>query len=239
MDPERERIQDDLRGLLRGDVRCDDLFLQLYASDASIYEIRPLGVVCPRHTADVVACVKYAAENRIPLHARGAGTGLAGESLGPGIVVDFSRYMHRIGAVTDETVQVQPGVVHAHLNHLLAKKKRIFGPDPAMSSVTTMGSVLAIDASGSHWLRYGSTRHCVQSLQVVLADGSLIDLAKESLDRVEDPQPRRRELVNAIAPILQRDAELIEKTQPKTCVNRCGYRGANGVDVISSLEQAE
>jgi len=223
MDPERERIQDDLRGLLRGDVRCDDLFLQLYASDASIYEIRPLGVVRPRHTDDVVACVKYAAENRIPLHARGAGTGLAGESLGPGIVVDFSRYMHRIGAVTDESVQVQPGVVHAHLNQLLAKNKRVFGPDPAMSAVTTMGSVLAIDASGSHWLRYGSTRHCVQSLQVVLADGSLIDLAKESLNRIEDPQPRRRELVNAIAPILQRDAELIEKSQPKTRVNRCGY----------------
>ena len=223
MDPERERIQDDLRGLLRGDVRCDDLFLQLYASDASIYEIRPLGVVRPRHTADVVACVKYAAENDIPLQARGAGSGLAGESLGKGIVVDFSRYMNRIGTVTDDTVRVQPGVVHAHLNRLLADSGKIFGPDPAMSAVTTMGSVLAIDASGSHWLKYGSARRSVRSLQVVLADGSLVDLAREPLARRDDPQPRRRELVAAVGGILQRDADLIQKSQPNTRVNRCGY----------------
>src|SRR5580692_6654913 len=81
MDQERQRIQDDLRGLVAGDVRCDDVFVQLYASDASLYEIRPLGVVRPRNTADVVACVKYAAETHIPIHARGAGSGVAGESL--------------------------------------------------------------------------------------------------------------------------------------------------------------
>ena len=78
MDPERERIEADLRGLLRGEVRCDDVFVQLYAGDASIFEIRPLGVVRPRSPKDVAACVRYAAENEIPVHARGAGTGLAG-----------------------------------------------------------------------------------------------------------------------------------------------------------------
>ena len=79
MDQERERIQADLRGLLKGEVYCDDIFLQMYASDASIYEVKPLAVVRPRSTADVLACVQYAAENELPLHARGAGTGLAGE----------------------------------------------------------------------------------------------------------------------------------------------------------------
>ena len=93
MDQERERIQADLRGLLDGDVRCDDVFVQMYATDASIYEVRPLGDVRPRSTSDVVACVQYATENEIPLHARGAGTGLAGESLGPGLVLDFSHAM--------------------------------------------------------------------------------------------------------------------------------------------------
>src|SRR6185295_11378468 len=108
MDPERQRIQDDLRGVVAGDVLCDDVFLQLYASDASLYEIRPLGVVRPRNTADVVACVQYAAENHIPLHARGAGSGLAGESLGAGLIVDFSRYMRRIiGSDGENTVRVQ------------------------------------------------------------------------------------------------------------------------------------
>jgi FAD/FMN-containing dehydrogenase len=96
-DHDRERIQQDLRGLIAGDVRCDEIYQQLYASDGSIHEIKPLGVVRPRSTADVTACVQYAAEKRIPLHARGAGTGMAGESLGPGLVVDFSRHLARSG----------------------------------------------------------------------------------------------------------------------------------------------
>ncbi len=82
MDQERERINDDLRGLVRGDVHCDDVFLHLFSTDASIYEIRPLAVVRPRSLADVVATMQYAAENRLPVFPRGAGTGLAGESLG-------------------------------------------------------------------------------------------------------------------------------------------------------------
>src|SRR6476620_8349644 len=111
MDQERERIQADLRGLVKGDVRCDDVFTQLYASDASIYEIRPLAVIRPRTLADVVASVEYAAENHLPIHPRGAGTGLAGESLGRGLVVDFSRYFRRIVADEAQRIRVQPGVV--------------------------------------------------------------------------------------------------------------------------------
>jgi FAD/FMN-containing dehydrogenase len=161
MDQERERIQADLRGLLDGDVFCDDIFAQLYASDASVYEIRPLGVVRPRGLPDVVACVQYAAENEIPLHPRGAGTGLAGESIGPGLIVDFSHSMRRILACDQETARVQPGVVCALLNRFLADRGRIFGPDPATAHVSTMGSVLALNGSGSHWLRYGSASDTV------------------------------------------------------------------------------
>ncbi len=84
MDPENQRIEEDLRGVLRGEVRCDDLYTQLYSTDASVYEIRPLGVVRPRSLKDVVATAQYASENNIPIYPRGAGTGLAGESLGRG-----------------------------------------------------------------------------------------------------------------------------------------------------------
>ena len=111
MDTERARIEEDLRGLLEGDVRCDDVFVQMYATDASIYEMRPLGVVRPRGVADVVACVQYAAEHGIPLHARGAGSGVAGESLGPGLILDFSHYMRRLLEVRGDTARVQPGLV--------------------------------------------------------------------------------------------------------------------------------
>ncbi|HUS38596.1 MAG TPA: FAD-binding oxidoreductase, partial [Pirellulales bacterium] len=223
MDQERERIQDDLRGLLAGDVLCSDIFLQLYASDASVYQIPPLAVVRPRHVRDVVTCVEYAAENNIPLRPRGAGTGLAGESLGSGITLDFSRYMNRMGLVAEDSVRVQPGMIHAELNNYLAQSGRIFGPDPAMSSVTTIGSVVAIDAAGSHFLKYGSARQRVRRLQVVLADGNILELSKEPIARTDDPQPRRRELVDAVAALVRRDADLIQTFNPETKVNRCGY----------------
>src|SRR3972149_6377046 len=169
MDPDQQRIEEDLRGLLQGDVRCDDVFTQLFASDASIYELRPLGVVRPRTVNDVVAAVRYAAENHLPIHARGAGTGLAGESLGRGLVLDFSRYFRRIVRDEGDRVRVQPGVVLASLNRYLGRSGRLFGPDPAMRSVTTMGSVIAIDSGGSHWPRYGSAPRPRQGLQKLFA----------------------------------------------------------------------
>ncbi len=224
MDPERERIEADLRGVLKGDVRCDDVFLQLYATDASIYEIRPLAVIRPRSLPDVVAVVQYAAEYHLPIHARGAGTGLAGESLGRGLVLDFSRYMRRVLQVHDDTIRIQPGIVHAQLNKFLRPLGRQFGPDPAMSNVTTMGSVIAIDASGSHWLKHGSARRHVKSLQVVLDDGEVMEVGRESLvDNLADPHSRKRRIVRALAELLTRHADTIENNQPQSLVNRCGY----------------
>ena len=131
MDQQRERVEADLRGLVRGDVLCDDLFLQMYASDASIYELRPSAVVRPAGTADVVACVQYAGENGISIHARGAGTGLAGDSLGREIVLDFSPNMRRVIRQEEDRIVVQPGVVLGNLNQQLAVHGRCFGPDPA------------------------------------------------------------------------------------------------------------
>src|SRR5688572_20839129 len=171
MDQQRERTQADLRGLIAGEVHCSDPYVQMYATDGSIYQVPPLGVVRPRGPADVRATVRYAAEQSLPIHARGAGTGLAGESLGPGLVMDFSRAMRRIVSVDGDTVTVQPGVVLGQLNRYLGAFGRQFGPDPATGGVTTMGSVLALDNSGSNWLRYGSARRHALSLQIVLADG--------------------------------------------------------------------
>lgn len=227
MDPQRERIQSDLRGILEGEVRCDDVFVQMYASDASLYQIPPLGVIRPRGTKDVSALVQYAAENNLPLHPRGAGTGLAGESLGPGLVIDFSHSMRRILAVDHETVRFQPGVVHAQLNRHLANYGRLFGPDPATRSVTTMGSVLALDGAGSHWLKYGSARRHIVSMQVVLADGSVIDAAQHPIgDDVQnlDQDTRRGALVKRLADVLQREEKTIVDNQPKSLVNRSGYQ---------------
>ena len=104
MDPERARIQADLSGLIEGEVHCDATFLQMYASDASIYEIQPLGIVRPSSTADVVACVQYAAENQISLIPRGAGSNVAGACVGQGVILDFSHSMRKIQSVGKDTV---------------------------------------------------------------------------------------------------------------------------------------
>lgn len=225
MDLQSERIQADLRGVIRGEVRCDDVFTQMYASDASIYEIRPLGVVRPKHAEDVSAVCRYATEHVIPLHARGAGTGLAGESIGPGLVVDFSHAMRRIINVTEDTVTVQPGVVLGPLNRFLSARGRVFGPDPATGGVTTMGSVLALNTSGSQWLRYGSARDHVSSLQITLADGTQMEAGRHPVtdDPFVDSHPQRRQLVKRLAELVEREAGTIRAFQPLSLVNRCGY----------------
>jgi FAD/FMN-containing dehydrogenase/Fe-S oxidoreductase len=234
MDQERQRIQDDLRGLLAGEVHCDDAHIQLYANDASIYEVRPLGIVRPRSAADVARCVEYAAENNLPLHARGAGSGLAGESLGPGLIVDFAHSMTRIFGMEGDAVRVQPGVVLAELNRYLATRGRQFGPDPATAAVTTLGSVIALDGAGSRWMAYGSTRQHVERLQVVLADGAIVETGRhdvpesfvdpgESVDPELAPVLRRDALVRRLGDLLRREESLIAQHRPKSLVNRCGY----------------
>ncbi|MCG8449335.1 MAG: anaerobic glycerol-3-phosphate dehydrogenase subunit C [Pirellulales bacterium] len=223
MDVEQQRIEEDLRGQIAGEVRCDDLFVQLYASDASIYEVPPLGVVRPRSVDDVVATVRYAAAHDITLHPRGSGSGLAGESLGRGLVVDFSRYMRRIVDISDDTARVQAGVVLDKLNAKLAEQGRLFGPDPAMSHVTTMGSVVAIDASGSHWPVYGSARQHIQSLEVVLASGEVTQLSVHDVPQTDEASVLATVLCG-LDSIFKQYAEEIRTHQPHSLVNTCGYR---------------
>lgn len=214
-----------MRGLVTGEVRCDDIFLQLYATDASLYQIRPLGVVRPRSTDDVAAVLRYCHANDLPVHPRGAGTGLAGESLGTGIVLDCSVHLRRILGVGDDTVRLQPGVVHERLNAALRKYGRQFGPDPANSSVTTMGSVIALDGSGRRWLKYGSARRHVRSLRIVLADGTRMEVGREPLvdGRSTAEDPRRRDIVNQLVELTRTHRDLLERRRPRTRVNRAGY----------------
>ncbi|MEZ6149073.1 MAG: anaerobic glycerol-3-phosphate dehydrogenase subunit C [Pirellulaceae bacterium] len=187
MDPEQIRIQADLRGLIEGDVHCDSLFTQIYASDASIYEIKPLGVARPRSTRDVSELLKYCHQNQLPVFPRGGGSGLAGQSLGRGIIVDFSRYMRRIHPPRSGFVRVQSGVVQADLNRSIDYHHLLFGPDPATRSVSSIGSMLSVDAAGSHFPRYGSAGDCVESLQVVLSSGEVVELSSHAWGGLPTP----------------------------------------------------
>ena len=187
---QQTRLRDDLRGLIKGDVHCDEVTQQLYATDASILQSRPVCIVCPRNTDEVVAVVKYAAETGVPLYPRGAGTSLTGESLGEGIVLVFSRYMRRILNVADDSVTVQPGLLRRRLNGMLGKSKnRLFGPLAGNPSSVALGSILARNGAGLYYLRYGLPSDHLVSMTVVLANGDILTLDRNSL-----PQPSLRPL---------------------------------------------
>ncbi len=197
MDPSRaERVLDDLKGVLKGELLFDDLSRTLYATDASIFEVRPAGVAVPRDEEDVAALVRYAGENQVPLVARGAGSGLAGEALGTGLVVDLSRHFRAIVSTGADTVTVQPGVVYRTLAAHLAREGRRFAPDPAHAECT-LGGMLATNASGARAFRHGYTRDHVESLRVVLDSGDVADAGRRPRWPVADaPHDRLDDVVS-------------------------------------------
>ncbi|MEZ6137397.1 MAG: anaerobic glycerol-3-phosphate dehydrogenase subunit C [Pirellulaceae bacterium] len=224
MEPEQIRIQADLRGLIGGDVYCDPINSQLYASDASIYEIRPLGVVRPRTTTDVSELLKYCQQHELAVYPRGGGSGLAGQSLGRGIVVDFSRYMRRIQTPASGTVRVQCGVVQADLNRELGKHHLLFGPDPATRSVSSIGSMIAIDAAGSHFPRYGSAGDCVESLQVVLPSGEVVELSQHDWATDSASESTVNLIAQQVGLLLQQSSALLLRPPWSDIARGCGYR---------------
>jgi len=246
LDVQSERVQGDLRGLLAGEVRCDGLFCQLFANDGSIYEIRPLGVVRPRTAADVAATLQYASGRKIAVHPRGAGTGAAGGCIGPGVVVDCSRHLHRILGSGEDWVRVQAGVVLERLNAYLRRIGRRFGADPTSHAVRTVGGAIAVDAAGSLWPKYGSTRRHVRRVQVVLADGQSIEAGHERLvdGRSGDPDPRKRELIDQLVSLLRSHRGLIQSHRARSPMGGCGYRldgvlGGDWLDLAGLIAGSE
>src|SRR5579885_832207 len=133
-----------------------------YAHDASIYEIDPLGVVVPRTEDDVVLAVRYAAENGIAVHARGAGTDTGGGALGPGLVLDLGRHLRRVISIEPEHVVVEAGVVPDQLNAQLAAVGRRLELIPRDPDIATVGGMIAVDAAGARSMFYGSTGEQVE-----------------------------------------------------------------------------
>jgi FAD/FMN-containing dehydrogenase/Fe-S oxidoreductase len=217
-----EHIAEDLRDVLKGEVSADALVRAAYATDASLLQVTPSVVVWPESAEDVAAAVKYARETGTPIHPRGAGTGVAGESLGTGIVLDFSRSMNRVVRVGEETVRVEPGVKCAELADRLAVHRRMFPPDPWSSAACTLGGMIATDAAGPHSLRYGTTRDHVLQLKVVLADGSIHEVGREPIG-VANPSPQLAEIVEQTANVVREYADVVPTEQPSWAAKNGGY----------------
>ena len=220
------------------EVAFDNLTRQLYATDASIYQIEPLAVAFPRSTKQACAIIQAASQASIPIIPRGAGTGLAGGALGEGLVIDFSRYNKQIADIDlqSRTVRVGAGVVLDQLNHFLHPYGFCFGPDVATSSRATIGGMIANNSSGAHALVYGTTADHVTGLDVVLAGGKF---AKLSSDR--DSLPQQRDLVEDLVHL---NSLLIEekfpaglaKRWPGYALDRCLREPGNLIGLLCGSE---
>lgn len=173
-------VVDALRAELSGEVDDSNLTRGIYSTDASNYRVVPEIVVMPRNNEDVIRTVKIAKAHGIPITGRGAGTSCAGNSIGPGIVIDFSRHMNQVLDIDIEnrSARIQPGVVLNDLQERLAPYGLRFGPDPSTANRCTLGGMMGNNACGPHGLSYGRTADNIRSLTWLTGTGEVLELGK-------------------------------------------------------------
>ncbi|MFA7484902.1 MAG: anaerobic glycerol-3-phosphate dehydrogenase subunit C [Phycisphaerae bacterium] len=218
-----QNIAADLSNIIRGDVYDDIINRGAYSTDASIYQIIPACIIVPRDSADIAAAIKYAGKNSIPVVPRGAGSGVAGEALGAGIVFDMTRYMNRLLDISEDgnIVKCQPGLVLDTLNQHLAPFGRKIGPDPSTSNRATVGGCLANNATGAHSLQYGYIGDYVESIQAVLADGSIAEFRNNYEPSRQDDS--LNQIARQCVSVITKNQSVISKAMPATKRNRSGY----------------
>ncbi len=245
MDERRARIHDDLRGIIDGELYFEPLDRASYAHDASLYEIDPLGVIVPRTQDDVVAAVRYAGENGIPLHVRGAGSDTGGGALGPGLVIDVSRHLRKVVRITADHVVVEPGVVLDVLNAELAPLGRRVEPVPVNSSVGTVGGMISVDAAGSRSLKFGSMGDQVEQLRVVFAQGETADLGFQAWPAFDDEPASFSDLVvRKLHNVYRQSQKRFAQLMPPVPRNRAGYAlsraaGEKGINLARLVSGSE
>ena len=218
----------ELRQRFTGDIRPDLGSRILYSTDASIYQIEPLGVALPRTQDDLQAAVELAAKHSLPVLPRGAGTSLAGQAIGEALILDCSRWLDHIPEINPEarTATVEPGVILSALNRAAGRHGLTFGPDPASAERATLGGVVANNATGAHSILYGMAADHILSADVIMADGSLATLGE--IDIAGSLSPVSDSLFgNFTATALHiraQNADAIRAHYPKTWRNSAGYR---------------
>ncbi|MBI4637987.1 MAG: FAD-binding oxidoreductase, partial [Candidatus Rokubacteria bacterium] len=169
-------LEHELRKVVSGDVRFDAHSRLLYSTDASMYQVEPIGVVIPRHADDVEAALDVARRNRVAILPRGGGTSLTGQTVNAALVLDFSRHLNRVLDVNTEELwaRVEPGVVQDELNHHVRPLGLLFGPDTSTSNRATLGGMIGNNSGGAHSIAYGLTVEHVIELTTLLADGTRV-----------------------------------------------------------------
>jgi FAD/FMN-containing dehydrogenase/Fe-S oxidoreductase len=217
-----------LRKEIQGEVRFDRLSRALYSTDASVYQIVPQGVVLPRTEEDIVATVRACAHAGVPLTARGGGTSQAGQAIGAGIVLDCSKYLHRVLEVNaaERWARIQPGCVLDDLNHEVQPLGLHFPIDVSTSDRATLGGMIANNSSGTHSIIYGKTIDHVLELRVVLADGSVVQLGPLDAAELEAKcrqQDREGECYRTVRRLAAAHADEIARRYPRVLRRVGGY----------------
>ncbi|KPK84175.1 MAG: Fe-S protein [Phycisphaerae bacterium SM23_33] len=221
-------FEQDLRRGVRGEVLFDDVLLGVYATDASIYQIRPTAVVLPRDEDDVLAAVKTARDHGVSILPRGAGTSLGGQAVAPAMILDFCKYMNALLELNaaERWVRVQPGLVLDEFNAALAPHGLHFAPDPATSSRATIGGIIGNNSSGTKSIVYGITNDHVLQTRVILSDGSVLELGeltKAQYDARANGERREAAILAGFRRIVESNRDEIARRYPKVMRRVQGY----------------
>lgn len=199
----------------------------LYSTDASIYQMMPVGVAVPRDRDEVIAAVEIAGRHRVPILPRGGGSSLAGQAIGHALIIDVSRHMDQVLEVdpAQRTVRTQPGITLGRLNRIVGKHGLQYGPDPASADRATVGGILGNNSTGAHSIIYGMTVDHVLSMDVVMADARRARF--ETFDGDWAGRAKRPgiegQVYRRVPEILERYAGEIEARYPKTFRHVAGY----------------
>jgi FAD/FMN-containing dehydrogenase/Fe-S oxidoreductase len=226
--PPLQEFAAELARQIEGEVRFDTASRVLYSTDASLYQVMPVGVVLPRHVGDVAVAVRLAAKHRVPLLPRGSGTSLGGQTVGEALVLDCSRFMNRILAVDSGAAQasVQPGVILDELNAALRPHRLKFAPDVATSNRASIGGMMGNNSSGAHSLIYGKTVDHVLTQSVVLADGSETrfgEVDEAEWNRIASGTGLEASVYRNVGRIVRENAEEIDRRFPRIMRRVGGY----------------
>src|SRR5437773_1716969 len=207
-------LLDRLERDVEGEVRFDDGTRALYATDGSNYRHVPIGVVLPRSVDDVLATVAACRAHGIPVLSRGGGTSLAGQCCNTAVVMDWSKYLHRILELDPEErfAVVQPGIVRDDLDREAARHQLTFGPDTSTHQYATLGGMVGNNSCGVHSVMAGKTEENTEELEILLYDGTRLTVGPtpdEELDRIVADGGRRGEIYSKLRDIRDRYADLI------------------------------
>ena len=220
-------VQESKRSL-RGEVRCEKIDWILYSTDASFYQIKPLGVVIPYCAEDVITTVETALAMKLPLLPRGGGTSVNGQVVGEAIIIDFSKYMNRILELNVEEgwAWVEPGLVPNTLNNYLSTYGLQFAPETATSNRATLGGMCGNNSAGARSIIYGKTIAHVLACRVVLSDGSVATfspLGEEEIQTKSRGSSLEAQLYRKIPQIITQNQEQIIARYPKLLRRVSGY----------------